>query len=67
MKCPVCNSDKIKAGTDFYLCNNPHCLHLWGKSLKVKHSLKDKHTAVRGSKKNVKSKGNRRKLRSTKT
>ncbi|MCK9371361.1 hypothetical protein M0R04_15715 [Candidatus Dojkabacteria bacterium] len=31
MKCPYCSSDKVKEGSDFYLCNNPHCLHIWGK------------------------------------
>jgi hypothetical protein len=32
MKCPYCKSDKFKEGSDFYLCNNPHCLHIWKKT-----------------------------------
>lgn len=31
LRCPKCKSDKVKKGSDFYLCNNPHCLHLWSR------------------------------------
>jgi len=52
--CPSCGSDKVKEGSDFYMCNNPHCLHIWSKRQnKVKQG---------GNTKNVKSKGNSRKV-----
>jgi hypothetical protein len=39
-KCPYCKSDKVKEGSDFYMCNNPHCLHIWVKNKKVRGKKK---------------------------
>jgi len=52
MNCPYCKSNKVVKGSDFYVCNNPHCLRIWLK----KDNLKDKNNP-----KDKKIKSNRRK------
>ena len=73
MKCPYCTSYKVREGSDFCMCNNPHCLHIWVKELKwknkelvLKHLIENKEpqsimSVARGVKslkdKTIKSKG----------
>ena len=73
MNCPYCKSKAVVEGSDFYLCNNPHCLRIWFKDshktspsyvigeIPIKRGLKLKAQKA-GEKSNDKSKRRSRKL-----